>query len=133
MLFIVGLISGLLAYRVGKWRHSCIFWMIENPANCPLGWRKPIWRFGSWLIVTALSLGFATCWALLISNHVNELIGMFSWGALLILRWVASGIGARMKDQKMLEEMNVRISSIRNEQKEPGKPVQRKKPKDSSS
>jgi hypothetical protein len=107
-------------YKVGKWRHSCIFWIIKHPANCPLGWQKPIWRLGSWLIVTVLSLGFATCWALLISNHENEVIGMLSWGALLILHWVGSGIGARMKDQQMLEEMNIGISSIRKEQKEPG-------------
>ena len=132
MLFFIGIISGLLAYWVGKWRHSCIFWMKEEPANCPLGWQNPIWQLGSWLIVTILSLVFATCLALLISNHVNELIGMLSWGALLVLRWVVSGIGVRMEDQKRLEQMNVRISSIGKEQNDRGSPVQRKRPKGSS-
>ena len=87
MFFISGLISGLLVYKVGKWRHSCIFWMVNNPANLPLGWHKEEIRFGSWLLVTALSVVFATCWSLLIMAYVNGLLGIFAWGALLTIRW----------------------------------------------
>ena len=94
MTFLIGLAAGFLAFKVGRWRHFCIFWAEKNRANVPLGWREPKIRIGSWLLVTALSLVFATSWSLLIAGYVNELLGMFSWGVLLFLRWVASGLAA---------------------------------------
>lgn len=113
-LFIIGLIAGFLAYKVGKWRNSCILWMTKNPVNTPLGWHKPEIRFGSFLLVTVLSIVFATCWSLLITTHVNKLLGMFAWGALLVIRWQASIISATLEVQRQLEY----VDKMMNERKD---------------
>jgi hypothetical protein len=102
ILFSLGLISGAIAWWIGKWRSSCVFWSETGPWNLPLGWRKPSLRFGSLALVTILSGVFATCWALLIMTSVNKLIGGFSWGVLLMLRWIASNVSAHWEGNRIL-------------------------------
>ncbi len=51
-------------------------------------------RYGSWLLVALTSLLFATCIAKLIMESVHPWVGKFSWGVLLMARWLASGTAA---------------------------------------
>ena len=112
MLFVIGLVLGILAYKVGKWRHLCIFWQVHNCSwNLPLGWRKLWFQLVSGLLVMALSIGFATCWSLLFMKHVGGLFGAFSWGALLSIRWIASGTAAVTEGEKRLAKMQLDIAT----------------------
>jgi hypothetical protein len=106
LLFLIGLVCGVIAYRIGKWRHACVFWLANEPFNLPLGWRQPAIRFGTLAAVAIFSATFASCWAFLIGVGVNKFIGAFSWGVLLMIRWTASGIAARLEGRKFLAEIN---------------------------
>lgn len=94
---IVALITGYLAFAIGKWRQGCCYWEMEGPHNLPSIWRNPMVRIGSWLVVATCSLVFVTAIAIPISEEINSLLGKFAWGVLLIARWYASGIAATFK------------------------------------
>jgi len=96
LMFLIGLLAGFLAFTVGRWRHTCIFLAANNRANVPLRWRNPGIQIGSWLLVAMLSLVFAASWSLLIHDYVNELLGMFGFGVLLVFRWVVSGLASKI-------------------------------------
>src|SRR5437773_12090213 len=96
LLFVVGLVAFCIAFVAGKWRQTCIFWMVENRINVPLGWHRSEFRFGTLAVVVVFSLLFATTWAYLLAESVGTLIGAFSWGALLLGRWYASQIAAHI-------------------------------------
>jgi len=106
MLFLIGLVLGILAYKVGKWRQLCIFWQVNGCiSNLPLGWHRLWFQLVSWLLVVALSIGFATCWSLLAMKYVADLLAIFLWGALLSIRWLASGVAAVAEGERRLEKM----------------------------
>jgi len=109
MLLVLGLVAGLLAYQIGKWRHGCVFWVVNNPANLPLGWHRPEIRYGSLLLVTVLSLVFATCGASVVTTHLGRWAGMLAWGVLLALRWQVSGVVAYLQGRAQLAEIEKRL------------------------
>ena len=110
-LFLIGSVAGYLAFAIGKWRHTCLFWMAENRANVPFGWRKPAVPLGSLIFVAVLSLVFATLWALLIAEHISELLGLFAWGVLLAARWFTSQIAALAAAQKERKQIEIDIAT----------------------
>jgi hypothetical protein len=97
MLVLIGIVSGVVAFAVGKWRHSCVFWLRENPANLPPAWVKPDIRFGSLILVVVFTLIFATCVSYVVSQEVNQILGELLWGALVFFRWAASAIAAQIE------------------------------------
>jgi hypothetical protein len=103
--FVVGIVSGYIAFSVGKWRRLCMFFDVRAPFNVPLGWHHPLMRYGSWLLVVVTSLLFATCLAKLITESVYPLVGKFSWGVLLTARWLASGIAANKEGFRQLAKL----------------------------
>jgi hypothetical protein len=104
-LFVVGVVCGYIAFAVGKWRQLCIFFEGKAPFNVPLGWRNPLIRYGSWLLVLVTSLLFASCLAKLIMESVYPFVGKFSLGVLLMTRWLASGVAANKEGFRQLAEM----------------------------
>lgn len=106
LIFGVGLVAGLLAFWLGRWRSTCIFWMSTYPLQVPTAWRRGWVQVTTWVLVTVLSLIFATLWASLIIIHVNDWLGRFSWGALLVFRWQASGFAAASRYHKNKAELD---------------------------
>jgi uncharacterized membrane protein len=109
LLFLLGIISGIIAGIIGFWRHTCVFWetrfrMGKASYNTPLGWTKPMIRYGTLIAVCVFSVVFASCWALLIISQGYKLLGEFSWGSLLFLRWVVSGVVASVVNQRLLSK-----------------------------
>jgi hypothetical protein len=109
LLFLFGLVSGVIAGVIGFWRHTCIFWethfqMGKASYNTPLGWTKPAIRYGTLVAVCFFSVMFASCWALLIINQGYKWIGEFSWGSLLLLRWLISGAAALVVNRRLLSK-----------------------------
>jgi len=90
-LFSIGGVSGIAGWKIGEWRNTCTFW--KNYAksvgvwNVPLVWSKVYVRYGSFLLVGVTSLVFASCWSLILAPHVNRVIAIIFWAALLALRW----------------------------------------------
>jgi hypothetical protein len=116
-LFLFGAIAGYLAFIVGKWRQTCLFWMAENRANVPMGWHKPAIPVGSLILVVVLSITFATSWALLVGTLAGELLGLFAWGVLLAARWYASQVAAFASGQKEKKQIEIDIAT-RNAERE---------------
>jgi hypothetical protein len=116
-LLLFGAVAGYLAFIVGKWRQTCLFWMAENRANVPMGWYKPAIPVGSLILVVVLSIAFATSWALLVATLVGELLGMFAWGVLLAARCYASQVAAFVSSQKDKKQIEMDIAT-RNAERE---------------
>jgi hypothetical protein len=93
-LLIVGAVCGYVAFIVGKWRQLCVFFELNEAWSVPAGWRNPLIRYGTWMLVTVTSLLFATCLATLVMESVHPWLGRFLWGVLLMARWLASGRAA---------------------------------------
>jgi len=110
-LFLIGSVAGYLAFVIGKWRHTCLFWMAENRANVPLGWHKTATPLGSLILVAVLSIVFATSWALLIAKQMGNLLGLFAWGVLLAARWYASQVSAFVGGQKEKKQIEIDIAT----------------------
>lgn len=119
-LFLIGSAAGYPAFALGKWRHTCLFWMAENRANVPLGWHKPAVPIGSLILVAVLSLIFAASWALLIAEQISELLGLFAWGVLLAARWYASQLAAFGTAQKEKKQIEIDIAT-RNAERQRGR------------
>jgi len=114
MLFLIGLACGVLAYKVGKWRMLCVFWEASAfPWNVPLAWRNTSFQLASWFLVALLSVGFATCWSILVVEYAGRVLGVFSWAMLLTIRWHASGIAAVSEGEKRLMTMEAARGTMR--------------------
>lgn len=108
MLALIGLVAGVLAFFLGRWRHLCRRWEQHKRWNVPRAWRSAPFRMGTLIVVAALTLLFATCFSVLISEHVHDFLGKFAWGALIWLRWMASSVSAEFqfaRQKKEVEEM----------------------------
>ena len=107
-LFILGAVSGYVAFWVGRWRSICQFFAIKAPWNLPTAWYNPMVRFGTWVLVVAASLAFATCWTKLFVESVHPILGKFSWLVWVLLlgaRWLASCVSAGKEGWRQLDEM----------------------------
>jgi len=111
MIILLACLAGYIAYRVGTWRQSSIYWENENRANVPLGWRTPWIRAGTWIIVTGLSLYFALVISTLVQIKIGDLVGKFSFGVFLALRWIASGLSAHQKCEKEKQIIEAMLQS----------------------
>lgn len=108
MLFILGAVSGFAAFWVGRWRGLCQFFALKAPWNVPTAWFNPLVRFGTWVLVVAASLVFATCWTRFFVESVHPIFGKFSWliwALLLLVRWLASGVSAGKEGWRQLDGM----------------------------
>ena len=107
MLFFIGTVAGLLAFLLGWWRASCGFWELHAPYNLPSLWYSPAVRIGTWFISAVLSMIFAAAFALLISSAMGETIGKFSFGGLLAIRWMISGMAAASGAEPVLRRIRM--------------------------
>jgi hypothetical protein len=90
MLIVFAVICFILAVAIGSWRQMCGVYELKMPHNNPPIWRNPFVRIFTWIISTSLSIIFATILAMWISVEVNDWLGKFSFGVLLLIRWVTS-------------------------------------------
>lgn len=100
---------GLIAFFAGWYRQTCIFWEFHGSWNVPSVWRNAMFRFFTWTVSTTSSLGFAFILAHLISTEVNDWVGRFSFGVLLVTRWMLSSMVAVSRAQHRLETLNRQI------------------------
>jgi len=89
-----------IALLVGKWRSYCIFWEKNLRTNCPLGWRKSIFRLGSLLIVFFASVLFSFVGASLVTSEIYESKWWYSFLVLFIFRWLISKLLGHSKAKK---------------------------------
>lgn len=97
---IIALLSFLAAIAIGAYRQMCNVYFVQLPYNCPSSWRSPLFRFVTWIISTSLSVTYAFILATWIVEEVNVLLGQFSFGVFLSLRWLISvlvGAGPAMR------------------------------------
>lgn len=94
--FIAALISGVLAFKVGKWRHVCVLNSRDSDtrANLPLGWGNPFIRFGTWWLWFALIGFFACVWAYPLNAYFTNLTYETCLGMLIVVCWSASNLAA---------------------------------------
>ena len=81
---------GLVAVLIGAWRQSCEVYELAAPSKCPKIWMNKTVRVLTWIVTAILSLIFAIEVSRWVRTNVGELIGNFSFGALLAARWIAS-------------------------------------------
>ena len=116
IIFGIGLLAGMLAFWLGKWRTNCIFWTNTSPVNVPRAWRLSWVPIVTWMVVAILSVVYATLWSGLVIEYVNYWLGVFLWGSLLALRWQVSGLAAARsyhKDRAELDAWMARIEAER--------------------
>lgn len=90
MLFLIAIFSGMVAVFIGNWRHNCIYWQSNLPINCPLGWGRPLVRYGSLLVVLLTSLCAAWAGAKLLSSLYDSNYWWPVFMLILLLRWIIS-------------------------------------------
>ncbi len=90
-LIISGIISLIIAVLVGAYRQFCITMEVKAQWNIPMIWRYSFARFLSWIIVAVSSIGAAFVFVGIFSVIFNDFIGKFSFGVVLLIRWVISG------------------------------------------
>lgn len=96
MLFILALVCFVLAVMIGSWRQSCVIYEVRLPYNLPRYWSYSYIRILTWLITAALSIIYSFLIASWVIENIGELIGKFSFGVLLLIRWITSNFfGAR--------------------------------------
>ena len=108
VLFILGVVSGYVAFKAGRWRGLCLFFAVKAPWNVPIAWHNPMVRFGSWVFVVVASLLFATCLTKFFVESVHPIVGRFSWllwAVLLTARWLASGVSAGKEGWRQLDDL----------------------------
>jgi len=102
-----GIVIGYLAVRLGKWRHLNIFMEMKAPYNTAESWRSGPFQKVSGLMVALLSILSASLLAYVIGAWTFPLLGKFSWGALLLARYLASAILGNLEGQKELGEDSI--------------------------
>jgi ABC-type glycerol-3-phosphate transport system permease component len=86
--FVIFFILFILAVFIGAWRQFCSYAKYENPEIEPRIWNSAIIRIAS-LIATAI-LSFLCAWEIKVA--FSGWIGIFLFGAILMIRWQASGM-----------------------------------------
>lgn len=99
LLLLSGIIAGILAIKLGKFRSFCIYMSLcpFGRASLPLGWYHSWFRILTWILVTILSIWSAGIVSIFIAKNTNSLLGYLAFGALLILRWQVSSVLAVKK------------------------------------
>lgn len=103
LLLAVGL--GAAAFLLGWYRQTCIFWTAFGAWNVPSAWNSTLFRLFTWALSTACSLAFAGLIANWIAAEVNDWLGRFSFGILLVSRWMLSSMVAVSRAQAKLEKI----------------------------
>jgi len=101
LFFLSGIIAGIIAIKLGEFRSFCIFMSSTSLGRVyvSLGWVHLWFRIFTWILVAIFSVWFAGVIGFFIKIYINDLLGKFVFGALLILRWQISGILAMRKIQ----------------------------------
>lgn len=96
---ITAIVATIVALKVGEWRHYCRFLQADDPAWLPLVWHQPAIQHGSFVLVAASAVWAAGVFSVMIGNATTTLIGHFSFGGLLTVRWIISGLLAFSKSK----------------------------------
>lgn len=103
-LMISGFLCFIIAVVLGAYRNFCLTIEAKDPGNIPPIWRSSVVRAISWIIVAVTSTWFAFVCATLIRVIINDLLGKFSFGVLLVLRWAISAMIGSFKADKSLSD-----------------------------
>ena len=101
-------VSGIICFAVslslGAYRQYCNAMEVKARYMMPPIWRSLAVQITSWFIVALASLWFAFVGSIMIGAITYKLLGNFSFGVLLLLRWVFSSmIGITKANQHVAE------------------------------
>lgn len=103
---IAGVISGVVAFYAGRWRHVCNKWLIYDLEGTfircvPSIFINKSFRIASGIFVGLLRIVFAISISSLIADHINLFIGALSFGALIAAHFFLTGF---LGEQQFAEE-----------------------------
>lgn len=106
----VAAICLLVSLVLGAWRAYCRFLERKAPKLAPALWKeRPFVQWSSFLVVAVTSVYACFVGSALVGGLATEFIGNFSFGGLLMLRWIISGlIGLRRADLE-IEKVKSRL------------------------
>lgn len=90
MEILIGLVLFVLAVLLGAWRQKCAVYEVHWSYNCPSAWRSSMVKMGTWIIVALFALAGSFILSTWIVDNIGDLIGRFSFGVLLVVRWTLS-------------------------------------------
>lgn len=92
---LIGIISVIVAFRVGVWRHYCKFSYHHARWQLPVEWCHPTIRIGSFVLVLGTTVIAAIALSRLVTVLTGPQAGSFAFVAICYLRWQASRIVGR--------------------------------------
>lgn len=89
-MIILGIICFLISIAIGSWRQACSVYAVKYHFNCPRSWHSPAVKVVSWLMVAILAIAGSFILANWIQLNLNDFLGRFTFGILLLTRWLFS-------------------------------------------